>query len=99
MSVLDSILKLEKLLMSKVKCEIDDGKVVVNKTRLDAQTAGLNTVVLDVKKIHLLIDQSVKALSICNSICLQKRKTGLKSSLDRKYHYFTKPSNNCWGQI
>ena len=97
--VLDLILKLEKMLMSQVQCQVDEGKIIVSEDRPDAQTTGTNTVVFDVKKVHLLIDQSVKALSICNSIFLQKRKTGLKSSLDRKYHYLTKLSNKVTDEL
>ena len=92
-SVLDLILKLERMLMSEVQCQVDKGKIIVNKAGPEVQTTGFNTVVFNVKKVHLLIDQSVKGLIICNSICLKKRKTDLKSSLDRKYHYLTKPSN------
>ena len=32
-------------------------------------------------------------LTICNSVCLQKRKMALRGSLGKRYHYLIKPSN------
>ena len=85
--------------MSEVQCHIEEGKIIVNKDSTDLRTTTTNTVVFDVKKVRLLIDQSVRALTICNSVCLQKRKTGLKGSLYRKYHYLTKPSNKVTDEL
>ena len=98
-SVLDLLLKLEKMLMNKAHCHIEEGKIIVNRDSMDLRTTTTENVIFDVKKVRLLIDQGVRALTICNSVCLQKRKTGLKGSLDRKYHYLTKPSNKVTDEL
>ena len=56
-SVLDSVLKLEKILMSDVKSEIDDGKIVLSKTEQDQGVGVLNTVTFDIRKMHLLMSE------------------------------------------
>ena len=58
--------------MSDVKSEIDEGKIVMSKTEQDQCVGVLNTVTLNVRKMHLLIDQSVKTWSVCNSVFLQE---------------------------
>ena len=79
--ILDWILQLKGSLMSAKNIErCTDGLKVDDR-------------VFDVKNLRILLDKGTHLLAICNSVCLQKRKSHLKGSLDSKYHYLTRPSN------
>ena len=82
-SALDDLLKFE--------CSLHDEE----SPRVSAQNGILSTekTQLDVQQLRRKLDSGVHLLAVCNSVCLMKRKTALRSSLDPKFHYLIKAGN------
>ena len=60
---------------------------------LDNKTLTVKGKAFDISMIRKQVDASVKILATGNAVTLIKRRTGLKSYLDTKYHHLLRPSN------
>ena len=82
-AVLDNLLDFEASMKA-----FEKGTVQRNENNLKLKDSNL-----DITQIRKYVHQAIQILAIGNAICLQKRKSLLKTFLDNRYHYLIRPGN------
>ena len=88
-SILDSLISSEEAILKGTETvQVIDNKITFS-----------GGAILDVLELRQLLHKSVKLLSFCNAVVLQKRRTMIKPFLAHKFQYLTRPSQDISDQL